>query len=769
MASQTLLALTGAAPAVGSIVAFAQADNIRVLQFNPRPGVVFSGSVVVEGSYVASPGNNDFQTLATVTFTNHAGNFSMDVESDAPWVRVRLTVASVGEIAVFGTSRSGLLTGGQGVALVNATAVVNSPLKVGVTGAGVHVAAPVQPAFSSDDVVYALDVSKTVTDKIDELETTVGSTTASVPDLDVLTGAATAGVTPADIQKLACITVGCAEINNVSGASGNLQTQIDGKAAGAGVDITGWSTDVSWVNTFFDGAPTITVSALSAALGGLTATAADLNVFTATAGTFTNADMAKLGNITASAAEINALAGFTGTSTDLNKVVGLTASNADLDAVAGYAGTGVTATEIGYLSGLTQNVQAGLNAATALVGLTADVGDLNLLTGAATGTGAYAGAITATEISYLDGVTSNIQNQLNNRRLIGVSIGIAEISGASITTTELNYLSGASANIQAQIDAIAGASIGVSGGTFLAPICVDDGSDVAPGLGFASECTSGLYLAGAKGIGFAANGARVGAFDDASYNWHVGRNTTNGEPVMRGTGFGEANPAYTFHNNLDLGLYWDALDVMGVSAGGQKVAEFGASKVALGGALVNNVELEVTAMDGIEKLIARATVQAGQISGSTGTTSLYTVPAGREVWVTKIALRLLPTTLQGGSAGDVSTVTGLQLNLGFLTPEWDEFADNVNNPQIWNPEDAGTPGNDSSGVPTPGLFRFDTSGQIIWAGLGDNPFWAIAGSGGADYQVATPGQQITANVVTLADFDHYDIEIAVFGYEKASV
>lgn len=763
MASQTLLALTGSAPAVGSIVAFPQADNIRVLQFNPRPGVVFSGSVVVEGSYVASPGNNDFQQIASVTFTNHGGNFSMDVESDAPWVRVRLTVASVGEIAVFGTSRSGLLTGGQGVSLNNATAVINSPLKVGVTGAGVHVAAPVQPAFSSDDVVYALDVSKTVTDKIDELETTVGATTSSVADLDVLTGADSAGVTPADIQKLACITVGCAEINNVSGATGNFQAQIDGKAAGAGVDLTGLSTPAAWINTFFDAMPTITVSALSAALTGLTATAADINVLTGTAGTFTAGDLAKLGNVTALDTEINSLSGFTGTSTDLNKVVGLTASNADLNAVAGYAGTGVTSTEIGYLSGLTQNVEAALNAATVLVGLTAAVGDLNLLTGAATGTGAYAGPISATEISYLDGLGSNIQTQLNNKRDISVAIGISEISGASITTTELNYLSGSTANIQAQIDAIAGASIGVSGGTFLAPIYIADGSAVAPGLGYASFNLSGLYLEGAGGIGFAAGTNRVGAFDAGTFDWHVGPNTLISEPIMHSPSTpGDAGqPGFTFNLETNSGMYWHSAGVVGVAALGQEVAQFGSTKVSLGGPVVNNVELEVTAVDGLERVISRTTVQAGGVSGSTGLTALYTVPTGREVIVTKVCCRLLSTTSTGGATADCSQ---FEMNVGFLTPEWDEYADSVNNPGIYNPDGATTPG-----APGPGLTRWDTSGKIVWLGIGDNDWDAIAGSGGNDYQVATPGDQITANIVTLADFDHFDIEITVFGLEKLAV
>ncbi len=766
MPSQTLLALTGNAPQNGPITAFPQADNIRVFQINPRPGVAFSGAIEIEGSYAASPGNNDFQRIATVTFTNHTSNFSMDVESDAPWIRVRLTQATLGEIAVFGTSRSGVLTGGGGVSLNSASAVVNSPLKVGITGAGVHVAAPIQPAFSSDDVVYSLDISKTVTDKIDELEQTVGATTASVADLDILTGAANAGVTDSDIQKLACITVSCAEINNVSGVTSNLQVQLDGKAAGSGVDLTGWSTDVSWVNTFFDGAPTITVSALSAALTGLTASAADLNALTGTAGSFTSGDLTKLGNITASAAEINSLSGFTGTSTDLNKVVGLTTSVADINAITGLAGTGVTTTELAYLSGLTQNVEAGLNAATALVGLTASVGDLNLLSGAATGTGAYAAPISATEISYLDGLVGNIQSQLNNKRDVGTAIGISEISGAAITTTELNYLSGSTSNIQAQIDAIAAASIGVSGGTFTAPIFIADGSPLAPGLGYASANLSGLYLSGADGIGFAAGGARVGGFDKGTYNWHVGPGVdaplgtgesagAGGEPMMRGTGFNEMNPAYTFYGDDNTGWTWDSPDTMILVAGGERMVELsgsggGSNTVTIGGPVATNNTLDVTAM-GQERLLSKTTLDVGILAGPVADTTLYTVPVGRELLVTKVAFKL--KTVNIGAYGGVTSV--LRLNVGWLTPEFDELIDNVGSaPSFFNP--------------SYGAGSFDTPPQVIWAGLGGNDWQAVAGSSGADYQMIAPGTAVVAHVDTLADFAVFELEILVFGYEQSA-
>lgn len=64
--------------------------------------------------------------------------------------------------------------------------------------------------------------------------------------------------------------------------------------------------------------------------------------------------------------------------------------------------------------------------------VTAAAADLNLLTGAAAGTGAFAGAaISSTEISYLDGATSNIQTQLNNKQPLDADL----TSVAALATT----------------------------------------------------------------------------------------------------------------------------------------------------------------------------------------------------------------------------------------------------------------------------------------------------------------------------------------------
>lgn len=752
MVTKTLLS-AGAAIGPGPITNFPSSDNIRVFQFNPRTSQGFSGSVTIESSFAASPGNNDFQTIVTVTFTGHMNNFSLDVDTDAPWVRARLVSSTLGQVTVFGTSRSGNITGSSGTTLANATAVVESPLRVAATGLKVHVTSPVVPQISSDDVAYALDpVNKTVTDVLSDLITATGFT-ASAADVDLLkdlssgTGPCGVALTQTDFCKLSTSAT-LSDLNRLAGVTSNVQTQLDGKVDGAGVDLTGLTVPAAWMNTFFDVNPTIAVSSLSTALTGLTASAADLNVLTGTAGTFTAADLAKLGSITASASEVNKLNGFTGTATDLNKLSGLTSTTADLNAIDGLGSTTVTATELGYLSGLTQNVQTALSGIPSLSGLTATVSDLNLLQGASTGTSGYSGVITKNEIDALDGITSNIQNQLDAKRNTADCIGVGEICGASINIIELNYLQGSTSNIQAQIDALTGSSITTSGGTFVAPIYIADGTAGAPGLGYAGANTTGLYLEGTPGIGLTVAGVRAASLDSS---WlRVGDNSTTGQPWLNAsTSPNASNPAYTFNMDPDTGMYWaGSADSVALGIGGQGIVEAAATpapgkpNLNLGGAVAQNFTVGVEGIFEGEKLLGRATVSAG--GATTGQTPLYTVPSGRSAIVTKILVRLANVAGFGGPANP------LVMNIGYTGPSYDEIVDNaITAPNIWNP----------------GTYTFGTVGQVMPLGFGDNTFPAICGSSGADYGVVSATQTVTANVISSANATTWDMDVMVFGVE----
>ena len=759
MALQQLLSQTGAAaPApggTGPITAFPGSDGIRLIQVNPAAGVPLIGTLEIRGTNTPAPGAGDFAVIATIDFSGHVDPFTLYLQNSSTSVQVVLTAVTQGQVSVFGDSNNGALVGGAGTSLAQATAVVTSQSKVTVVGQFVHIQAATVPSITSDDVVYALDFNETVTDvlafhsSILDAITTAGVTVA---DLNLLSGKAAYGLTSADLCKLADIDASASELNFMIGVTSGVQAQLDGKVDGAGVDLTGLTVSAADLNTFFDVSPTVQMSFLNTAFTGLIATAADLNALAGTAGDVFPADFVKLGDITATAAEINVLNGLTATAAELNILAGTSANAGDINAIAGLFGLGIDINELQHLVGLTENVQAALDTITPLPGLTASVSDLNLLTGAFAGTGAYSGGpITSAELAHLNGVSANIQVQLDSKRNTADTIGISEITGASITTTELNYLSGATSNIQAQIDALIAGSITAAGGTFTGPIFIFDGTAAAPGLGYASANTSGLFLFGATGIGMTVAGTRAATLDGT--NLLVGDNATSGQPALKHSGMGETDPTFAFVGDLDSGMYRVGPDSVGISAGAANMATFdgAGARVDLGGAAANNVAVGVTGLfEGVKQL--------GRTSFSVGATSaaapksfpIYTVPVARTAIVTQILVRLVSAVVGGGGyVGGPPGNNTLELNFGFTGPGFDEIVDNSTNSGIWNP----------------GTYDFATSMQVMPLGFGDNTFPAISGSAGADYQALAAGAVLTAWCGTLANLDTFDLDVIVMGYE----
>jgi hypothetical protein len=756
--TQQLLAQTGAAaPAAGGtgpITAFPGSDGIRLIQVNPAAGVPLIGTLEIRGTNKPAPGANDFAVIATIDFTGHVGPFTLYMQNSSTSIQVTLTAISAGQVAVFGDSNNGALVGGSGTTLTQATAVVTSSSTSTVVGSFVHVSAASVPSLTSDDVTYALDFNETVTDVLARNSLILdGITTAGVTidDLSLLSGKAAYGLTNADLCKLADVDASASELNQTVGLTSNIQTQLDGKVDGAGVDLTGLTVSAVDFNFFFDVTPTVQISFLNTAFTGLIATAADLNALAGTAGDVTSADFVKLGDITASAAEINTLNGLVATSAELNLLAGTTVLAGDLDAITGIAAVGLSITEFQHLVGLSENVQAALNGITPLTGLTSSVADLNILTGAFAGTGAYsAGALTSAELAHVNGVTSAIQTQLDSKRNTADTIGIAEITGASITTTELNYLSGSTSNIQAQIDAITIGSITPAGGTFTGPIFIANGSAAAPGLGYASANTSGMFLFGADGIGLTVSGTRAGTLD--STNLIVGDNTTSGQPLMKHSGMGETDPSYAFVGDEDTGMFWPGADSVALAAAGERQVEVSAaSGVNLGGPASTNNPVTVSGIFAGIKELGRAQFSVGATSAAAAKTfPIYTVPVGRTAVVTQILVLLTAAVVGGGGyTGGPPGNNTLEMNFGVTGATFDEIVDNTTNTAIWNP----------------GTYDFDTAIQVMPLGFGDNTFPAISGSAGADYQAYVAGSVVTAWVGTLANLDTFDLDVVVMGYE----
>ena len=95
-------------------------------------------------------------------------------------------------------------------------------------------------------------------------------------------------------------------------------------------------------------------------LGGtaVTSTAAELNKLDGYTGTFS--DLNKIAAVTATAAELNKLDGYTGTFSDLNKIAAVTATAAELNVLDGVAAT-LTFTELNYVDGVTSAIQTQLD------------------------------------------------------------------------------------------------------------------------------------------------------------------------------------------------------------------------------------------------------------------------------------------------------------------------------------------------------------------------------------------------------------------------
>jgi len=159
------------------------------------------------------------------------------------------------------------------------------------------------------------------------------------------------------------------------------------------------------------------------ATNGAIGTTANLAVITGTSGVLTTGTIpiasGGTGATTAAAALVNL--GLTATAAELNHLDGITANVTELNVLDGIT---ANVTELNYTDGVTSNIQTQLNAKQATItGAATTITSANLtasraLVSDASGKVAASSTITSTELGYLDGVTSNIQTQLDNRSVL---------------------------------------------------------------------------------------------------------------------------------------------------------------------------------------------------------------------------------------------------------------------------------------------------------------------------------------------------------------
>ena len=140
---------------------------------------------------------------------------------------------------------------------------------------------------------------------------------------------------------------------------------------------------------------------------------------------------------------------------------GATVTTAELNVLDGIPGT-LTATELGYVDGVSSSIQTQLNAKQPLDGdLTAIAGlssaDGNFIVGSSSGWVAESGATARTSLGAqtlaADLTTlSSCQSGASAALALLTSTEVAILDGATPSTTELNYVDGVTSAIQAQID-----------------------------------------------------------------------------------------------------------------------------------------------------------------------------------------------------------------------------------------------------------------------------------------------------------------------------
>jgi hypothetical protein len=191
----------------------------------------------------------------------------------------------------------------------------------------------------------------------------------------------------------------------------------------------------------------------------------DIASLTPTDGTFIVGDGANF--VAETPATALASLGVTSTATELNVLDGTT----------------VTTTELNYVHNVTSPIQTQLNAKQALNAKLTDISNLTLadnfflvstgsnlsLESPATALGSLGVTATATELNYVDGVTSSIQTQINNKAPLASPTFTGELTAPIInassslkiggtvvgaTATELSYTSGVTSSIQDQINAL---------------------------------------------------------------------------------------------------------------------------------------------------------------------------------------------------------------------------------------------------------------------------------------------------------------------------
>ena len=217
-------------------------------------------------------------------------------------------------------------------------------------------------------------------------------TAADIPNLS-LSKITDVSATAAEVDILSGATISTTELNYLNGVTSNVQTQLNNKLTSNASIVGGTATKITYDNK------------------GLVTAGANLS-----AADIPNLTLSKITDVTATSTEVNKLHNMTATTTELNYVSGVTSSiqtQLNNKVTKNSNITAATKCKITYdAKGL---VTAGADL------LASDIPDLSLskitdVTATAAEVNKLAGlATTKTELGYVSGVTSSIQNQFANK------------------------------------------------------------------------------------------------------------------------------------------------------------------------------------------------------------------------------------------------------------------------------------------------------------------------------------------------------------------
>ena len=308
---------------------------------------------------------------ATVVYTAGSTLTSTDLNNADNQIRFGLQEFSDDYAAILGTgtlTSLGAFIGGSDTWVSNdskaaTTAAIDNRVDAKATAKVKDDIIATAPVAIADDSPSAGKITVSVDAKLTELATMAQNTADSLADL-----------TQAEVQILDGATISTTELNRLTGATSDIQAQLNTRQPLA--------TDLTTLSSMQSGAATELASLTSTELeilDGATVTTNELNI---------------LDGVTATTAELNIMDGVTATTAELNLLDGVTATTAELNYTDGVTSAIQTQIDGKQASGSYQPLDSDLTTLAGMHSTTASTLSANLALNS-----------TITELNQLDGIT----------------------------------------------------------------------------------------------------------------------------------------------------------------------------------------------------------------------------------------------------------------------------------------------------------------------------------------------------------------------------